>query len=337
MQVDRDCPSVITIINENKTHMVDETNLQQIKNLVDTAQNSIIVFSPRASLDQKAVATSLYLALVRAQKTVRLITPQLITTEQDVLAGLSDTQTELGHQNLCLSFDYNPEQVDKVSYHIGEQTGKFYLTIKPKIGVSPLDAQNVEFSYTGASADLIFAVGINNLESLEQLYFGYEDMYRDTAIISINTFETSFGTVKIDTGSASSVSEIVAQLIPQLGLSLDGDSATNLLLGIESATQNLTSLSATAETFETVASLLRSGARRVLKAKQQNGWVEESQPVLAKPGSQNLPLMEGEIVGEVYSERQVEEIKKDVVSKSKKNSKKTTSEPPQGYTPDRRI
>lgn len=335
--------------------MIDESLSNQLKQLVDSARTIFIIFPPTASADQKAVAASLYLALSRTEKTVGLISTQKAPGgEVASISGLEHTQQELGNQNLSISFPYSPDQVDKVSYHIGEESKRFFLSIKPKPGVPPLDASQMEFSYTGATADAVFLIGVTELESLDQLYFGYEQLYQDTPTVSINSYTTSFGTHKVDAGTASSCSEIVTQLIQRLGLSLDNDIATNLLYGIESSTKNLSAPTASAETFETVAQLLRAGARRSFK---RSGGNEVTQPsrsesILHEIASGDEPTQgversselgdesDGVMNFESIPERQkqlVESIKQKTskVKAGKVDSKKASFMPPADYVPKR--
>lgn len=300
--------------------MIDDTVTAQIKNIVDSAQTIVIIYPKNATLDQRAVAASLYLALSTAQKSVRLVTPQVEQRTDEPLAGIEQTQQDMGNQNLGISFEYTPEQVDKVSYHIGEETGKFYLSIKPKPGFPPLDANSVEFTYTGAAAEAVFLVGVNELESLEHLYFGYEDLYNSVSLVSINNFATSFGTVKVDAGNTSSSSEVLAQLLPGLGLTIDSDVATNLLFGIESSTQNLSSVTTSAETFEVVAQLLRAGARRSFK---RAGQEQSSQLQRTRMSNEIPPLQEPRKNGKAKNAKSV--------------AKNDGANPPAEFTPVRRI
>ena len=328
--------------------MIDPNLSNQLKQLIDTARTIFIVYPNSASLDHKAVAASLYLSLLRAKKSVGLISPQPLNPESlDAVAGLENTQHALGNQNLSISFPYSPEQVDKVSYHIGEESRRFFLSIKPKPGVAPLDASQVEFSYTGASADVVIIVGVKELEELEQIYFGYEQMYTDTPTISINSYSTSFGTHKLDTGSASSSSEVLTQLLPEWGLSMDTDIATNLLAGIEASTKNLSAPTTSADTFEAVAELLRAGARRSFKRPGAEG--AESKNVMetsihdqtsphsiVSPEQPEFAQAEEAAqtpAGSVESQKSAEEESKKKPAKAK--SKKENLNPPADYTPSR--
>jgi len=245
--------------------MIDSEKLSHLQHLIPEANTFLVVLGPQATLDQVATATGLYSALQAAGKDVSLLSPSELSPEAYPLELLNEVRTQLGNRDLSISFAYQPEAVDKVSYHIDEESQRFCLVIKPQKGAKPVDNKTVEFEYTGAEADLIFLVGVHNLESLEQLYFGYEQLYTNTNLVTLHTFEPNVGNIKIDTSGTSCMSETTAQLLQQLQLSISAEAATNLLIAIQGATNEFQSLVATAETFETVAYLLRSGARRMTK------------------------------------------------------------------------
>lgn len=241
-------------------YMINQDQLRQFRSLLDNAQTILVMYGSNPSTDEFAAASSLYDALKRSGKDVSVYAPEKSETHANKQL-LEATKTEVGHQNLVVSFEYTEEAVDKVSYHIGEDNNKFYLTIKPKKGHEPLKSDAIEYSYTGAEADLIFLIGVNQLDNLEQLYFGYEDLYRDTPIVTLNTYPSNIGTVNFGSDS-SSASEAAATVLKELQLAINPETATHLLQGIDEATHSLQSIETTADTFETVAHLLRSGGVR---------------------------------------------------------------------------
>ena len=60
--------------------------------------------------------------------------------------------------------------------------------------------------------------------------------------------------------TVSSISELILSVIQTLGIEIDRDIATNLYAGAAASTNNFTSYSTNADTFEHIAALLRSGA-----------------------------------------------------------------------------
>lgn len=181
-------------------------------------------------------------------------------------------QQNLGRDNLLISFPYRPEQVDKVSYHIGEDNQRFYLTIKPKAGSVPLDHQQVDFSYTGSSADLLLLIGVNELEDLQDLYSHHQQLYQNTPIITINSFLPDFGTLNLDISGSSGYGEAIFYLIKSLTNLLEVNLndlprikqiVTLLLTSIAQKTNKFTSSNMTADSFLAVAELLKLGAERL--------------------------------------------------------------------------
>ncbi|MGD9129681.1 MAG: hypothetical protein PVJ09_04305 [Candidatus Woesebacteria bacterium] len=251
--------------------MITAEEISNLKDLLSKAQTVLVMLGEKASFDQVASASSLYLALKQNGKKTGFFSPSNDfnghPNKEEFLQiqGIKELKQELGHQNLLISFDYQETQVDKVSYHIGEQTGKFYLTIKPQSGHEPLNPEAVDFSFTGADADLIFLVGIHEFESLGNLYYGFETLYEDAGTVTIHNFKPDIANIKLDTSGSVCMSEAMLLLLENLEFEIDDGIATNLLAAIEQSTQSFSSLSATAETFEIVARLLRAGARRIKK------------------------------------------------------------------------
>lgn len=252
--------------------MIDSEATSSLKEYLPTAKTVVVIVGPKPTDDQLAVASSLYLGLTASGKDTGIYAPKKLGSNS--FAGLEDLSQELGKQNLVIEFDYDETAVDKVSYHIGQETGKFYLTIKPKKGAQPLDKSTVDFSYAGADADLVFLVGVHDLEKLDQLYFGYESLYENAFVVTLHSFKPELGTLQLDLSDTSSLSESFVGLLEELELNLTEGMATNLLQAIESVTNGFQSRTANAATFETVAKLLRAGARRL----KTTTTVEEETP-----------------------------------------------------------
>ncbi|NCN87606.1 MAG: hypothetical protein GW941_01780 [Candidatus Pacebacteria bacterium] len=241
--------------------MLNEVTLSQLKVVLDQAQTALIVLGPNANLDQTASALALYESLRDLKSEVSICSPEEVSFLD--LQGQEEIKNKLGNKDLSVSFDYDESSVDKVSYHIDEEKSKFYLIVKPKKGFKPLDTKSVSFDYIGAQADVIFLFGVHQYESLEHLYSQYVDVYDNATVVTIHNFEPEIGDINIDISGKSCWAESVLSLIENLGLELSDKASTNLLYSIDNATNNLSSFTATADTFESVAKLLRAGGRRI--------------------------------------------------------------------------
>lgn len=264
--------------------MIDKRKLELFKEIFDRSQSILIIYSQQATRDHLFAAASLFASLKSTpNKTVKLLCAENLSIKETDISYLGEAQSEIGHENLCISLDYLENSIDKVSYHVSEETKKFYLTIKPKKGFAPLSKENIELTYIGADADLIVLVGVDNLDSLGRLYFGYENLFNKATLVSINNYETEFGNFKFDISGASSFSEFISQVLLQLQIPIDPESATNLLEGINEETNNFNSYSATADTFYIVSKLMKFGARRNTQKIKKQPEKDNSQTMIEAP------------------------------------------------------
>ncbi len=264
--------------------MIDNDKLNLFKELFNQSQSILIICAKNAARDELFASVSLYNSIKQyTDKNIKLLCPVNLSNQETDILGLDQLKTEIGNENLCITLDYLEDSIDKVSYHTDEELKKFYLTIKPKNGAEPLSSDNVSFSYTGTRADMIVLIGVDDFKLLDQLYVGYENLFSNSYLVSINSFKTEFGTLQFSTmgfvnnddnvedrTQSSCFSEFVAQLLFSLELPLDFDSATNLLNGINEETEGFNSHIATADTFEVIAKLIRAGARRNGKNDKDN-------------------------------------------------------------------
>ncbi|MBD3250845.1 MAG: hypothetical protein GF381_04750 [Candidatus Pacebacteria bacterium] len=257
--------------------------LSEINNLVSKASSVLVILSSSADFDQQLAAASLYLQLKEREQDlqVEFLSPSKI--DNHTIAGFDKLKTEMGKNNLVISFDYDEQAVGNVSYNIDEQNKKFYLAIKPKKGQEPLSTESVDFEYVGADADVIFLVGVEDLESLEQLYFGYESLYQKAAVVDISSNALDIAQFYQSPNDFCCTSEAVLAMLEEWGARLSPDQATNLYAGIQYGSDNFVSLQASAQTFEWLADLLKAGARRSGRAFQKAGKLPVKSGIIASP------------------------------------------------------
>ena len=196
--------------------MLDADRVAQLKDLLPNFQSALVVLGPRPTIDQLASALAIFEALQTLGKEVEIAAPGDLSSELADVSGSELVRQKLGNRNLTISFPYSETAVDKVSYNISEDNRHFYLVIKPRKGERPLEVKEVEFDYTGAEAELIFLVGVHSYESLDHLYSGYEQLYEQATVVTVNTFEPEIGSIKLDVSGYSSMSEGVVRLLQGL-------------------------------------------------------------------------------------------------------------------------
>ena len=237
------------------------------KSLIEKVTSISILLPTKPYFDQVASGLALYLSL-RGDKEVVVVSPTPITVEFNRLIGVNKITQELGNKNLLISLEgYDAGNVERVSADVKD--GKFYLTVIPKPSLTPPKKEQVQLSYAGVASDTAILVGGANETHFPAL--SSNDL-AGAKLVHIGTKDLSFTSGKSLISfakPASSVSEVVASLIKESGLNIDGDVATNLLMGIEEGSNNFTGPDVNAETFQLVASLMQAGGQRHRRASQQ--------------------------------------------------------------------
>ena len=252
------------------------------KSIIDGAGSLIIFVPTKANTDQVASALAFFLAL-KDTKPIQIISSSQVTVSFNRLIGIDKVSNELGNKNLVIGFtDYDANGIERVSYDIVEN--KFKLTVIPKQGINPPTKDQVVVSYEGITADTIILFGgetdadfpqltAKGLESANIYHVGTRPLTVDPSRV-VYTFAQPM----------ASVSELTFYLMNEAGLTIDSDIATNLLMGIENATQSYRSQSVTAETFEVTANLIRLGGRRLAGEVGRTEFPKGAVPeVLIKP------------------------------------------------------
>ncbi|GAB4218870.1 MAG: hypothetical protein Fur009_2180 [Candidatus Microgenomates bacterium] len=251
--------------------MNNHTNsLSRIAEIMEKSRSGVIIIPQNSTVDTIAAATALYLGLNKIGKNVSLASSKKIDSD---LVGADKFKNIIGAEgdSLMISFPYTDGSIDKVDYNI---TGEnFNLIITPRPGYPKLNPSQVNFSYTGGTVDFIIVIDAPTLNSLGEIYTNNQNQFTGKDIINIDRHLTNayFGTVNFVDKTISSISEMILKILQTLKIEIDKDMATNLYAGIAASTNNFTSYSTNANTFENVATLLRCGAiKKIIKKPEVN-------------------------------------------------------------------
>lgn len=253
--------------------------LSRLNEVLQKGVTGAIVLPTNPTVDTVAAASALYLAIHKMGKSVVLACSNKINY-QLTAADKIQTQLTTSGDNLVVSFPYSDGAIDKVDYNI--QGNNFNLIITPRQGFPKLEPNQVKYSYSGGNLDFVIVIDAPTLNNLGTLYSDNEKQFQGKDIVNIDRHLTNsfYGTVNYVNKTSSSISEMVLKLLQNLGVEIDRDMATNLYAGIAASTNNFTSYSVTADTFENVAILLRSGAIKKTMTKQlQPRRFQSTQPL----------------------------------------------------------
>ncbi len=241
-------------------------DFSQLQEKIHSAQNILILTKPQPSYDGLAAALSLYLALLKNGKKVTICCPSDLTVVYSDLVGVDKIKKDLGGKNFVISLDYQEGAIEKVSYNI--ENNKFNLVIQPRNGSNwEISPDKIQFNHQAADFNLIFLIEVNEVAELNTFFPNEQELFTKIPIITINKSLNSsdLSGLNLTVPNAASWSEIVVQLLAEMQMAMDVDMATNLVKGVYSATNSLQDENVGPETFEAIASCLRTGAKIVSK------------------------------------------------------------------------
>jgi hypothetical protein len=238
-----------------------DRELNLISEIVTKNSAGVIILPAKPTPDAVAAATSMYLALTKMGKTVGLVCSAIPESDMSGADKIKNTLT-VGGDNLVISFPYKEGAVDKVDYNFDVENEKFNLIIVPREGFPKLDPKDVNYSFAGGKIEFIVTIDSPNLNTLGDIYTKNQNVFNGKNIINIDRhlINNNYGTINVVVKTASSTSELVYKVLAAMKVNFDREMATNLYSGIVAATNNFSSYSVNADTFEAVATLLRAGA-----------------------------------------------------------------------------
>lgn len=238
------------------------SDIANIKELLDKAQDVLIVTHERPNADSMGSALALYLGLSGMGKRVTVACPDPMIVEFSSFVGANKMVSSISKKNFVISLDYVDGSIEKVSYNI--EGDKFNLVIEPRPGFDTFGPDKVHYSYAGGNAQLIFTVDTIHLGGLKKLYDEDKELYATKPIINIDRHPNNaqYGHTNMVDPQASSTAELVGQLLSGLGIAITADIATNLLNAVYGATNNFQQANVTAGAFELAAAAVRAGGKR---------------------------------------------------------------------------
>lgn len=261
---------------------MDNVALQQIRDIIGKNDKIAIAVGRSVTVDDMAAALSLYLSLLQMRKQVTIASASQPTVELSSLVGINKVASQFAGSSgdLIVSFPYKEGEIEKVSYTIDNG----YLNIVVKAGEQGLSFQETDVRYIrgGGAPSVLFVIGTPRLSDLGTLFD--PEALKNTTIVNIdNKAENQgFGDAVLVSQNASSVSELVANLLSFIGVDLDIDVAQNLLSGISFATGNFQDPKTTGAAFEMAGILMKKGAVRM-------GGVTPTRPTMPRNNFMQQP------------------------------------------------
>lgn len=247
-----------------------DSQLAELKNVLPSAKNILIAIPTGADVDKLAAGLALFLIFEAQGKQVSIVSDDAMLVSHTHLFGVDHVQktlpsTDGGNLTLTLegvaSSDGTVPALEKLDWFAENNNLNLVFHVLPNQIFQPA---RIIPRYQGSGFSLIFTIGAANLNALGNIYQANAQAFSGTHIVNIDIQQvnTSFGQTNVLDAQASSLSEVVASVIADLGFVLDSDVASNLLAGVFDATNNLLGPKVTADTYMAVAACLRVGGRK---------------------------------------------------------------------------
>ncbi len=247
-----------------------DSQLTTVKNLLPTAQNILITLPSNSDIDKLSAGLSLFLALEAAGKNVSIACDDTIRVGQAHLFGIDHVKITIPSSNsgnlvLTLegvaSINGTIPALERLDWYAENNNLNLVFHVLPGQTFQPV---RITPQYQTGGFNVIFTVGANSLSALGQIYQSNPQAFSNAHIVNIDnqTTNSNFGQTNIVDSIASCVSEVMGNVITDLGYVMDQDMATNLLAGIFDATQNLTNPKVSADTYLVVANCLKVGGKK---------------------------------------------------------------------------
>lgn len=225
--------------------------LTEVKTRLPGANRILVVLPQNLNTDNLAAGLSLYLSLKSAGKKVDIVSTGTPTVAQSNLYGIGEIKNDVSKSsggNFIISLDgvvdstgtmQQVPALEKLDWY--PEGSKLNLVFHVVPGQSFVPT-NITSRHEEAGYDLTFVFGCQSLNELGNLFISNSAYFAQSQVVNVdnNPLNSYFGFANVIDPQASSLSEIIAHVLPSLTLNMDQDLASNIIAGIYSATNNLT-------------------------------------------------------------------------------------------------
>lgn len=241
-------------MNDAKHQVVDR--LKQANNILVTVRTS-------PSVDLLSACIGLALSLDKLGKhAAAVFSGEVPSTIEFLKPEETIEPTPNSLRDFIIALDKS--KADKLRYKVEDKVVRIFITPYK----TSITQDDLEFSQGDFNVDVIVALGAHEQDELDQAITQHGRILHDATVISINnTPNGNLGSVNWQEISASSISEMVTDLVKGLGKDLlDEQIATALLTGVIAETGRFSNEKTTPRTMTMAADLLAAGANQQLVA-----------------------------------------------------------------------
>ena len=240
---------------------MDNIVLGQIKDFIGKNNRIGIAVGKNPAVDEMGELQPFIFLFSSSGKDITIVCPTEALVEHSHLVGIDKVKSSFeGGGETWLYHFLQRRRNRKISYTLEDG----FLNIIVKAGEEGLNfsENDVLFKRSQGYPGLLFVIGAPRLSDLGRIFD--PQALKDTVVINIDNKSDNqgFGDIALVSPDNSSICERIGDLILSLDLPLDIDTAQNLLIGIENATENFQNTKTSPLAFEMAGELMRKGAVR---------------------------------------------------------------------------
>jgi nanoRNase/pAp phosphatase (c-di-AMP/oligoRNAs hydrolase) len=235
---------------------------QQLQNVLKSSKHVLIFMAHDFSGDAIGSAWAIYFFLKKNNIEATVVVPndERYFQQFSFLVKPEETIDSLaGARDFVLAFNTKSNKITNVRTERVDEELRIYIT--PEKG--SIDPRDFSFIPAKFKYDLVIVLGSPDKESLGKVYEENPDIFYEVPVVNIDhhTENDNFGQVNIVDITASSTSEVVADLLGKINeKDIDEDMAESLLTGIISATNSFQKKNTTPKSLQVGAMLMSKGA-----------------------------------------------------------------------------
>ena len=250
---------------------------QQVVDRLKEANNILVTVRNNPTLDLLSSCIGLALLLDKMDKHATAVFSGEVPSALEFLKPEETIeQTPDSLRDFIIALDKS--KADKLRYKVEDKVVRIFITPYR----TSITQDDLNFSQGDFNVDVVVALGAHEQAELDQAITSHGRILHDATVVSINnTPNGSLGSLNWQDTKASSVSEMVAQLVDGLGKDLlDEQISTALLTGIVAETERFSNDKTTPKTMSMAGSLMAAGANQQLVANklQEGGHLPASLP-----------------------------------------------------------
>lgn len=241
---------------------MDNAKSQLVEKL-KSATNILVTVSRNPSVDQLAATVGLTLLLNKLNKHATAVFSGEVPSTLEFLQPEQTLEKNTDSlRDFIIALDKS--KADKLRYKVEDEMVRIFITPYR----TSISQEDLEFSQGDFNVDVVVALGVQQQEDLDEAIIAHGRILHDATVASLTTGpESGLGTINWNDPQASSLSELVSELVDVLGKELlDGQIATALLTGIVAETARFSNEKTSPRTMSLSAELMSAGANQQLVA-----------------------------------------------------------------------